>query len=133
MKVRNGFVSNSSSSSFAIIGVELDSDEIKRIGMLLIKNKLIDYTIEDEEEIESSDIRCEVQEYLETAEKSLVISSGISELDEDSLYVGYQYGDMEIDETRSDFENSIRDKLDNLKLDICTKDIHMYVDGGPEY
>lgn len=32
MKVRNGFVSNSSSSSFAIFGIELNEDELERLA-----------------------------------------------------------------------------------------------------
>lgn len=46
MKIRHGFVSNSSSSSFCILGVSINSEEYDKIEeMRLIKKTELDYTL----------------------------------------------------------------------------------------
>lgn len=83
MKIRNGFVSNSSSSSFMIYGGAVDAS-------------LID----------------DFEAFEKRADKL-----GISLWEPDgyySIYAGVSLSDMEMDETRREFEARVKQKLDQL-------------------
>lgn len=95
MKIRLGFVSNSSSSSFCIYGVELSS----YIGELLEK-----FEIDEENSYELADV---IQE-----KTGLEVSNGPNG---DYLYVGKSWSDIGGDETGKEFkarvEKIIKDVL----------------------
>jgi hypothetical protein len=42
MKIRQGFVSNSSSSSFCILGVSVDNDTYDKVDSILFKDRILD-------------------------------------------------------------------------------------------
>lgn len=98
MKVRTGFVSNSSSSSFAIWGASFDTDELLEV----IKNQL---TEEQYEMIKEQD------EALEN-----VWSVNGLEMYEDyegqRVYIGRSWSDIDDDQTGKQFKNYVQKKIE---------------------
>ena len=117
MKIRKDFVSNSSSSSFMLVGDVFDADEIikyweKKTG----KNA-------NEAGIDAYDALCELCE-------NLKIENGIDNY-YDCIVVGLDYNDMKANETRLQFESRIKDELDRAfpgrNNKVCCR-----IDGGYE-
>ncbi len=118
MKTRNGFVSNSSSSSFLIMGVKIRNDSADQNNW--IENGQIN------EENAGADLGCEIY----------YTSSGFSDelciyQDEysDDIYLGYTIG---LESLQVIDPKVINDKLDAMKeimdrLDGMTDDINPYV------
>lgn len=88
MKIRNGFVSNSSSSSFCIYGVTLSSDEVY---------KLLNIPEDDQSDFDVSDF---------FGELNLGVIS-----DEDYYHIGDEWTSIGDDETGSQFKNRIKNTL----------------------
>jgi hypothetical protein len=92
MKIRQGFVSNSSSTSFCIYGAIFEGDEI--LDLL---------HIEDEE-----------PDYYETIDKiatELDLESGSADSEGDSFYIGKSWDGIKDDETGKQFKDSIENKI----------------------
>ena len=95
MKIRNGFVSNSSSSSFCIYGQIFDIDEdIEKAMKQKIKEEYYKDEKRDEEDIYISDI-------------SEITPAGLmshqDDYSHDTLYVGRTFHDMKSTETKKKF------------------------------
>ena len=102
MKIRMGFVSNSSSSSFCIVGYSIDSD------------KFDDYD--------------DLYEIFKPSK--LVCSRGISDYS-DSYIIGKYIENMKDDETLLDFKKGILKEIqDYYDTNVSLKDIEIFVDGG---
>lgn len=121
MKIRNGFVSNSSSSSFCIIGMAFDDDDLKKY-IAKIEN------ITDEDEIEDIDIT----DYFYDKNRDIDIETGIGEYYEQHI-LGKYYSDMKDDETKAHFEARVKklleDTLPNIGEEIR---VALHYDGGYE-
>jgi hypothetical protein len=101
MKVRSGFVSNSSSSSFCILGVEVDAETYEKVDEL---------------------------PYKERTKTTLDTQTGISY--EGVYYLGYNPDKMGEDETLSQFKDRIVSEAAKLDIAIEKKDLGWITDGG---
>lgn len=103
MKIKTDFVTNSSSSSFVVMGIHVDMDKVDISKMQNIKSKRT-FTIEDFME--------DPYEYLDPHLKGtdLTWSSG-SCYDDDDLMIGICYTSMGDDETLGEFKQRVRDQV----------------------
>jgi len=118
-KIRNGFVSNSSSSSFMIYGgsLNLDGDLSKIIEKLLEgkseteKADILDCVYEDKEH---KDVNAyELREYLyDVAPKEFNIES--AGYDGEYVYIGKDPSSQPDNQTHGDWKKEIQDKLKNV-------------------
>ena len=104
MKIRSDFVSNSSTSSFMMVGTWLDKDDAFKI---LEENNLISDKVDGiwpiAEALEDFvDLKCkpEIGDYAE------------------NICIGLEYSDMKYDETRKEFENRILEKIQKVIPDL---------------
>lgn len=106
MKIRSGFVSNSSSSSFCLWGVELEENEFKSI-----------YKIDDDEDTD-------MYALLDKKVKGLeYVYSG----EDGQLYLGMSPGEMKDHQTLGGFKEDIAKKLSKiLKQEVSTNKIRLH-------
>lgn len=114
MKIRNGFVSNSSSSSFCILGTVVNEDEW--------------FT---SEQLEETDIDGLIEEGLSSKENSLTMEYGIDEYYEQYL-VGRPVESLDVNKTIASLKEEIATEIQQVynltekpKVEFCT-------DGGHE-
>lgn len=101
MKVRAGFVSNSSSSSFCIYGTSMDlSDVIEKIK----ESNLV-----PEEKLERMEENDEWYNLGELLEKKTGLSTYQSEND---FWIGREWSDIDDDETGRQFKENVKAKLE---------------------
>jgi hypothetical protein len=125
MKIRTDFVSNSSSSSFMLVGAYFNDEEIKN-AWLKLHPKDSEKFNEDSEEYDdyyTSDIVDDLADEL-----GLRYERGIDNY-YDEYCIGLTYDKMNANETRAQFEKRIMDKLNTaFKVD----NVYCIVDGGYE-
>ena len=136
MKIRNGFVSNSSSSSFAVYGAEENTDSKKFIRLLKELsvekyNEYMRYFVRDNEDINIDDIdellkNDEFIEYIEDdfGELAYYICDAIGDgyehfITEDTCIIGKNYNNIGDDETGGQFRNSVLESLKQLGATKC--------------
>ena len=101
MKIRSGFVSNSSSSSFCILGIAVDDETYEKLDNI---------------------------PYSSRNEDTLDTQTGIS--NEDDRYIGYCPEKMKDDETLSQFKDRIVEAANKLGITINKNEICWITDGG---
>lgn len=99
MKVRTGFVSNSSSTSFAIYGVCIDEDTFEK----LLKTKGIEVK-------EDFDCLFELDKYVEW-EESMPMLDIIRDSECEAVYIGRWLSDIGDNETGGEFRKSVEEAI----------------------
>lgn len=125
MKVRNGFVSNSSSSSFCIYGTSMD------FGDILEKVKNSNFLTEEEMKMFNEDDDGDDVEWYEVGEM-LADKCGLSsytDYDNDTLWLGLEWSSVGDDETGRQFKDKVKSKLEEMlgpDVDCDTYDETIY-------
>lgn len=107
MKIRSGFVSNSSSSSFAIFGIEEDASTLAEL--LAAKQEKKDLP----EGVDPEDVEDEVDSW---QVKELIEEKGLACYDDESgkLYVGLDFMSLGDDETKNQFKTRVAASLKEI-------------------
>lgn len=103
MKVRAGFVSNSSSSSFCIYGTSMDFSEVieKIKESNLIPEDELEQLLEDDEWYEIGEVLSEKMD-LEV----------LPDYEQEYLWIGRSWSNLNDDETGRQFKESVKTKLE---------------------
>lgn len=101
MKIRSDYVSNSSSSSFMIVGKAFDEDKIYEIGKKL-------GLVSDDSEWDTWDVLEQI-----CGKFGIQYERGIENY-YDEWCLGLHYEDMKDSETKKDFEKRVSDKLSEM-------------------
>lgn len=110
MKIRNGFVSNSSSSSFCIYGTSISRYDAKNKLKLLDKFKDLD---EDDIDI------LEKLEELFKDNKGIEIEDGAGDFSD--IYIGSSWAAIKDDETGLQFKERIKETVTKVLVDNALK------------
>ena len=111
MKIRNGFVSNSSSTSFHIFGVEMTR---KKLFSFLINKGLLEKDWENLDKYYEPDVTNEILENF-LGKDIIALYRDYDEWDDNLIfYVGVRGDDMEINETLNQFEKRAIIELEKI-------------------
>ena len=115
MKVRIGYVSNSSSSSFCLWGVCLQD--------VLNKDEIYDFENELYKKIK-------IRNMYSSEVSKVTTCNGISNYSEEDVFIGYSPVHQKDDETLLQFKQRVCSELNSYGLNIEVNQIELYVDGG---
>ena len=112
MKMRNGFVSNSSSSSFVVYGATIEKDEL----LEALLKKFPDLEVERDEDgeifLEETDIYDIIWDIPDAEVQSLSLAE-----DDDLFMVGRPLTEIEENETLAQFKSRVHSTLDKIGVD----------------
>lgn len=135
MKVRLNYVSNSSSSSFCIVGIVATNDEFdvdsKNLRAALVADGLDEEQVNSMDAIEIIDtMHCR---FYERKRRMLLgdisVKHGLENYSSDDI-VGLDIGRMRDDETLGQFKDRAYEQLKGIGFTGSREKISIYVDGG---
>ena len=120
MKIRTNYVSNSSSSSFCILGVNLINffPEIEK------GEKDIDDIINDIER------KMRLRNSISSDRSKISIEHGLGDYYEEDYFIGVSPEHMKEEETLKEFKERICSELNGYGISCKTTDLYFYIDGG---
>lgn len=124
MKIRAGFVSNSSSSSFCVYGAEMDLAKFKKLINKLKINFEIEKGLDLATLLENKEEEYDVFNLLDCAEKKFMKLLGLTVRacwEDETIYIGRKYDTLKDDETGEQFKNSVKEKLPGVRCSIINQ------------
>ncbi len=132
MKIRNGWVGNSSSSSFVLYGYMIDIEEDSKL-----KDKYKANILSNDIEFDKYDFDNWVCDQIQpnSDDLQLEVYHGLDNYGSDTIFIGLYPDKMKDQETKIHFKQKVTNLInDNFKLYgnemICVEDIQMYSDEG---
>lgn len=136
MKVRLNYVSNSSSSSFCIVGIVATNDEFdvdsKNLRAALVADGLDEEQVNSMDAIEIIDTlycRCYDRKHRMLL-GDISVKHGLENYSSDDVIVGLDIGRMRDDETLGQFKDRAYNQLKGIGFTGSREKISIYVDGG---
>jgi len=121
MKVRNGFVSNSSSSSFMIFGHMITDEEAKQLEA--------NYSIDEDDEDDYFSLFDCMDKMLQ--ESNIIYEQGLENYGDSTVFIGIDPDKLQEDKTLKQSKKELAIELKKVTgLDIKAEEIGFYCDGG---